>query len=67
METPKWLTNVFAGVGIVLAAFELTKPEIFNPEITEIIMTSANTIGYVILSVIAAFAAKDELKAKNFF
>lgn len=66
MEKPKWLTNSLAILGSVLVVLNVSQPEWFGPELSEVILTAANSIGIAVLSVISAFGAKDELKMNNF-
>ena len=66
MKKPKWLTNLLGGLGAVLVVLNIWKPEIFSPELSAIILTAANTIALAVLTVIAWFSAKDELKLNNF-
>ena len=66
MKKPKWLTNTLAILGSVLVVLNVTQPEWFGPELSEVVLTAANSIGLAVLSVISAFGARDELKANNF-
>lgn len=52
-------------LGVVLMALNILKPEFFDPETNAEIVQAVNAVLTAVLSIIAIFSAKDELKAGN--
>ena len=63
---PKWKTTVMGVIGALLIVLNIVKPDFFNPENNAVLVNAINAIITAVLSVIAIFSAKDELRAKNF-
>ena len=65
-ETPKWVTNVTAILGVIFVVLKIWNPELFTDELAEAILNGVGMIITVVLSIIAAFGAKDKLTMENF-
>jgi membrane associated rhomboid family serine protease len=65
METPKWKTTVLGIVGAIFSVLTFVKPDFFSPETNAIISGAISAVLTAVLSVVAIFSAKDELKNKN--
>jgi len=64
MET-KWKTTVIGVLGVVLTLLGIIKPEIFTAENNAVIVSSITAVITAVLSIIAIFSAKDEIKNDN--
>ena len=62
---PKWKTTLMGVLGAVLIVLNLVSPDFFNVENNAILVGAVNAIITAVLSVIAIFSAKDEIKPSN--
>ena len=62
---PKWKTTLMGVLGAVLIVLNLVSPDFFNVENNALLVGAVNAIITAVLSVIAIFSAKDEIKTKN--
>lgn len=65
METPKWKTTIMGVLGVLLMALNIWKPDFFDSETNAGIVNAVNAIITAVLSIIAIFSARDELKSSN--